>query len=167
MGSMQCNVEFGYQLSICCGTKENHGEPWSSWPVAGPSGCKLTSSQQSGIKYASPNISPYLCCFFSFLIFFTSCFLQLFLCAYNLDEHQTVHNTCGRNEGIYERICIQTYIYLYLWSFDYRKIWESIVVWKNRMLYEVCCSTNSKDYVSQLRSNSPVELQLSLLIHHC
>jgi hypothetical protein len=24
--SMQCNVEFGYQLSICSGTKENHGK---------------------------------------------------------------------------------------------------------------------------------------------
>jgi hypothetical protein len=24
MGSMQCNVKFGYQLSICSGTKENH-----------------------------------------------------------------------------------------------------------------------------------------------
>jgi hypothetical protein len=23
MGSKQCNVEFGYQLSICSGTKEN------------------------------------------------------------------------------------------------------------------------------------------------
>jgi hypothetical protein len=23
MGSMQCNVEFGYQPSICSGTKEN------------------------------------------------------------------------------------------------------------------------------------------------
>jgi hypothetical protein len=23
MGSMQCNVEFGYRLSICSGTKEN------------------------------------------------------------------------------------------------------------------------------------------------
>jgi hypothetical protein len=39
----------------------DQGKPWSSWPVAGPSGCKLTSSQQSGIKYASPNTSPYLC----------------------------------------------------------------------------------------------------------
>jgi hypothetical protein len=58
MGSMQCNVKFGYQLSICSGTKENHGKPWSCWPVAGPSGCKLTSSQQSGIKSANPNISP-------------------------------------------------------------------------------------------------------------
>jgi hypothetical protein len=24
---MQCNVEFRYQLSICSGTKENHGKP--------------------------------------------------------------------------------------------------------------------------------------------
>jgi hypothetical protein len=56
MRSMQCNVEFGYQLSIRSGTKENHGKPWSSWPVAGPSGCKLTTGQQSGVEYASPNI---------------------------------------------------------------------------------------------------------------
>jgi hypothetical protein len=28
----------------------------TSWPVAGPSGCKLTPSQQSGVEYASPNI---------------------------------------------------------------------------------------------------------------
>jgi hypothetical protein len=27
MTSMQCNVEFGYQLSIRSGTKENHGKP--------------------------------------------------------------------------------------------------------------------------------------------
>jgi hypothetical protein len=37
-----------------------------------------------------------------------------------LDKHQTVYNTCGRNERIYEQICIQIYIYLYLWFFDYR-----------------------------------------------
>jgi hypothetical protein len=36
------------------------GKPWSSWPVARPSRCKLTSSQKSGIKYGSPKISPYL-----------------------------------------------------------------------------------------------------------
>jgi hypothetical protein len=59
MGSMQCNVEFGYQLSICSETKVNHGKPWSNWPVAGPSECKLTSSQQSGMNSANPNISPY------------------------------------------------------------------------------------------------------------
>jgi hypothetical protein len=27
-GSMQCNVQFGYHLSICSGTKENNGKPW-------------------------------------------------------------------------------------------------------------------------------------------
>jgi hypothetical protein len=32
----------------------DHGKLWLSGPVAGPSGCKLTSSQQSSIKYASP-----------------------------------------------------------------------------------------------------------------
>jgi hypothetical protein len=31
MRSMQCNVEFGYELNIRSGTKENHGKPWSSW----------------------------------------------------------------------------------------------------------------------------------------
>jgi hypothetical protein len=54
----------GYQLSICYRIEENHGKPWSTWPVAGPSGCKLTSSQQSGINYANPNVSPYLCSYF-------------------------------------------------------------------------------------------------------
>jgi hypothetical protein len=31
MWSIQSYVEFGYQLSICSGTKEYHGKPWSSW----------------------------------------------------------------------------------------------------------------------------------------
>jgi hypothetical protein len=53
---MQCIVGFGYQLNICSATKENHGKPCSSWPIAGPSACELTSSQQSGVEYASPNI---------------------------------------------------------------------------------------------------------------
>jgi hypothetical protein len=30
MRSMQCNLEFGYHLSIRSGTKENHGKPRSS-----------------------------------------------------------------------------------------------------------------------------------------
>jgi hypothetical protein len=103
MRSMQCNVEFGYQLSIFSGTKENYGKPCSSWAVAGPSGCQLTFSQQSGIKYASPNTSPYLCLFFSFFLFFEiiyKFFLQKKISACNLDKHQTVYNTCGRNECI-------------------------------------------------------------------
>jgi hypothetical protein len=116
--SMQSNVEFGYQLSICSGTKENHGKPWSRWPVTGPSGCKLTSSQQSGIKYVSPNISPYLAV--ALLKNIYKLFLQICLCAYDLDNHKTVYNTCGRNKRIYAQICIQMYIYLYLWFSDYR-----------------------------------------------
>jgi hypothetical protein len=36
MRSMQCNVEVGYQLYICSGTKENHEKPWSSWLVIPP-----------------------------------------------------------------------------------------------------------------------------------
>jgi hypothetical protein len=112
MWRMQCNVKFGYQLSICSGTKETHGKSWTSWPVAGPSGCKLTSSQQSGIKYASPNISPYLCCFyiFSFLFFFQNfykLFLQTFVSVCNLDKHQTVYNTCGGNECVFAQIFLQ------------------------------------------------------------
>jgi hypothetical protein len=50
MWCVQCNLEFGCQLSICSGTEENQGEPLSIWPVAGPSGCKLTSSQQLKVK---------------------------------------------------------------------------------------------------------------------
>jgi hypothetical protein len=41
MRSMQCNVEFGYQLSICSGTKENldrvgrsQGLPGANWLIA-------------------------------------------------------------------------------------------------------------------------------------
>jgi hypothetical protein len=33
------------------------------------------------------------------------------LYVYNLDKHQTVYNTCGKNECIYAQICLQLYIY--------------------------------------------------------
>jgi hypothetical protein len=60
MWSMRRNLKYWYQLSICSRTEENQGKAWSNWPVAGPSGCELTSSHQSGVKYANPNISPYI-----------------------------------------------------------------------------------------------------------
>jgi hypothetical protein len=41
-------------------TEEYCGKPQSCWPIAGLSGCKVTSSQQSGIKYINHDISPYL-----------------------------------------------------------------------------------------------------------
>jgi hypothetical protein len=53
-------VGFGYKLSISFRTEENHGIRWWGWPVEGPSRCKLTSRQQSGMKYANPNVSSYL-----------------------------------------------------------------------------------------------------------
>jgi hypothetical protein len=93
----------------CSETKENHGRPWSSWLVAGPSGYKLT-----GIKYMSPNISSYLCFFYSFLFDnIYNLFLQTFLCVYNSDKHQTMYNT-RRKE--WTHICLQ----IYMWFFDYR-----------------------------------------------
>jgi hypothetical protein len=72
MQSTQRNVEFGYQVSICSGTKENQRKTLIELPAAGPSGYKPISSQQSGIKYASPIISPYLSCSSPplFLVFF-------------------------------------------------------------------------------------------------
>jgi hypothetical protein len=53
MRSMQCNVEFGYQLSIHSGAKENRGKPWSCWPVAGPSGI------QTYVFYAAFSIADF------------------------------------------------------------------------------------------------------------
>jgi hypothetical protein len=38
MRSMRGNVNFGYQLSICSRTEENHKKIWSICPVAEPSG---------------------------------------------------------------------------------------------------------------------------------
>jgi hypothetical protein len=60
----------------------DEGKPWSNWPVAGPSGCKLISSQQSDIKYVS-------LCAVTLLKNIYKLFLQIFFCAFNLDKHQT------------------------------------------------------------------------------
>lgn len=60
MWSLQCHVEFGYQLNIRSRAKENQGNSWSNWKVAEPPECKLTSSQQSDIWYTNPNASLYL-----------------------------------------------------------------------------------------------------------
>jgi hypothetical protein len=37
------------------------------------------------------------------------------LCAYDLDKHQTVYNTCGRNKCIYEQIYIYLSVSVILW----------------------------------------------------
>jgi hypothetical protein len=36
--------------------------------------------------------------------FFYKLFLHIFLCAYNLDENQTVYNTCRMNERLYGKL---------------------------------------------------------------
>jgi hypothetical protein len=76
-----CSATWNHR-NICSGTKKNRGKTWLTWLLAGTYRCKLTVSQQSGIKYASPNINPYPCCsFFSFSFDFyfslkTSCFYK-------------------------------------------------------------------------------------------
>jgi hypothetical protein len=76
------HVKHAVQCGIWVATQHflwDQGKPWSSWPIAGPSRCKLTSCQQSDIKYTSPNINPYLCCFFFFCFkTFISCFYKHF-----------------------------------------------------------------------------------------
>jgi hypothetical protein len=105
MGSMQCNVEFGYQLSICSRTEENHGKPWSSWPVAGPSECNWLLANSPAWNLRTLTLVPTLC-YCIFLFFSLSLlsqqvilFLQLFVCAYDLDKQQTVQNSYERNKG--------------------------------------------------------------------
>jgi hypothetical protein len=70
MGSMKCNVEFGYQLSICSGTKENHGKPWSSWPVAGPSECNWLLASSPALNPWTLTLVPTLCYCIFFSVFF-------------------------------------------------------------------------------------------------
>jgi hypothetical protein len=62
-----------------------------------------------------------------------------------LDKHQTVYNTYGRNERIFAQIYISVSVILWL-SINF-------VVCKYRLLYEVSCSSNNKDYVSQFNSS--------------
>jgi hypothetical protein len=96
---------------------------WSCWPVAEPCGCKLTSSQKPGIKYANPNISPYLCCCFIWKKF-TCLLLQIFLFyVHDLDNYQrVVYNVCKQNTCLYAHTCM----YLYFWLYKYWKVWVRV-----------------------------------------
>jgi len=38
----------GTNSAFALRTEESHGKPWSSWAVAGPFGCIVTSILQSG-----------------------------------------------------------------------------------------------------------------------
>jgi hypothetical protein len=118
---MQCNVEFGYQLSICSGTKE---KPWSSWPVAGPSECKLTSSQQSNIKSASPNISPYLCCCFIIKSVYNFWFTDIKV---HIIWSNIPCTTLGKTMHTYMHYMCTEYINLYLYRFTSSWMWRRSV----------------------------------------
>lgn len=47
MTSMQCNVNFWYQLSVCSRTEENHKKIWSICPVAEHSKCRPAVQRSS------------------------------------------------------------------------------------------------------------------------
>jgi hypothetical protein len=72
----------------------------------------------SSIKYANPNVSPYL----AVALFEKSlhvCFTDLSFHVHTLDEHQTVvYNICEENTCLYAHTCIQIYTYLYFWLFE-------------------------------------------------
>jgi hypothetical protein len=141
---MQCNVEFGYQLSICSETKENHGKHSSSWPVAKPSECKLTSSQQSGINSANPNISPYsLQLYFSFLIFFSLFFFFtrsyfiftiICMCIWFGQAPNRIKHIWKEQTHTWTNTHTKIHISVSVFFLDYRHIWEYIGVCKSDAL---------------------------------
>jgi hypothetical protein len=99
-----------------------------------------TSSQQSGIKSANPNISPFsLLLYFSFLVFFF--FHNKLFCFYNyLYVHMIWISTKQYNplmEGI------KAYVNKHAYKHTYICICFSSI--GNRMFYEVCCLSNNKD----------------------
>jgi hypothetical protein len=48
--------------------------------------------------------------------------------------------------------------YVYKYTYIIGKFVSLLQFEKNHMCYKVCCSSSNKDYVSQLRSDSPAEL---------
>jgi hypothetical protein len=50
---MQCNMEFGCKLGICCMIEESRGKPWSSWPFTSYWMFNMSlTSQKTGCGYA-------------------------------------------------------------------------------------------------------------------
>jgi hypothetical protein len=87
LGGLQCNVEFGYQLSICSGTEENLDRVGRSQDLP-DANCLLASSP--ALNPRALTVVP-ICAVVFFFPFLTNCFLQLLLCAYDLDKHQTLY----------------------------------------------------------------------------
>jgi hypothetical protein len=163
MWSKQCNVEFRCQVRIWSRLEGNHGRPWWSWPVAGPSGCKLTSSQQSSITHANPNVSPYL-----LLLCLkrkrTYLFLHLFrfMCVLWMSTKQLCTTFAKIMHAHSAHTCVQTYIYLYLWLFAYWWVLISVRGGGGRMLHEASCSSSNRGFYVTVHSTSPLLLSAIL-----
>jgi predicted ATPase len=132
-----CNVEFGYQFCICSSTKENHEKSWSSWPIAGTSGCRLTSSQQSDIKYATITLAPIR--LFLRLKKCTQLFYGVSICIL-LRRNEQFNIKCAKSVTAYTHIHTNKYIYLYIFLFVIEYSWNvNIFGGGDRVSYKVCC----------------------------
>jgi hypothetical protein len=79
---------------------------------------------------------------------FTS-FLQIFLCVYNLDKHQTVYNTCGK---------INAYVNKYAYKYTYICICDALIIGK---FGKIGCFTRLlliQFYTAKVRLASWIEL---------
>jgi hypothetical protein len=80
---------------------------------------------------------------------------------HNLDEHQTaVHNIREENTCLYAHTCIQTYIYIFICICDYLSTgeFECLLWWGNRLLHEVCYSSNKSGLYVIVHGSSPLLL---------
>jgi hypothetical protein len=151
----------------------DQGKPWSSWLVAEPSGCQLTSSQQSGISYASPETRHYLCFFFPFFVCFslkafTSCSYNNFIRCWSRSYFTTVSQSvclgieypCGTCDQILlpvemllSEICGLVSMVRTLWREDGSAICGVITQWSESLRTETilhCLIWDSPNLVGQV-----------------
>jgi hypothetical protein len=143
MVSMQCNVEFGYQLSICSGTKENHGKPWSILPVAVPSECNWLLASSPALNPRTLTLVHTLCYCIFFSVF--SFFHNKLFCFYN---YLYVHMILISKKP-YKTLMEGIKAYVYKHAYKHTYICTRLQ-FGNQMFYEVCCLSNNRDYVLYL-----------------
>jgi hypothetical protein len=115
-------VEFGYQLSICSSTEENHGKPWSSSPIPEASGFNSLLVSSPELKTRTPNVSFYLAValFDKFSMFVFPNLAFLFLGSY-----------CGPNRKIPEA-------FIELSDFCLHKLKGCFVLWVTQSSTHFC-----------------------------
>jgi hypothetical protein len=132
----------------------------------------LSDVNYPGLNPWTLTLVPNLCCCFFFVSFFppTSCFIQLFVCAYDLDKHQTVYNTYVRIKGICEQISIQInihYIHVNLWLSLNLGVYCSLEKWcfTRCVAYPITETMfHSKDQTSQLNCKLHYEYTTAKLV---